>query len=260
VVSTDPEDRRDNSLTDVVPSNPRHPYDVNDVLRRIVDEDSLLEIQPSHAPNLVIAFARLAGRPVGLIANQPLFLAGALDADACEKSARFISLCDAYGLPLVFFIDVPGFMVGSQAEASKLGRRSARILFELGRATVPRISVVLRKGYGLGFVAMGGGRAFEADLALAWPTAEICAMSIEGAVDVAFRRQFESAPDPAAARQELVELFRSRVGPLEAAAGFGIDDVIDPRDTRRVLIEAIRDLPTRHQDGLSLRQRGISPI
>jgi propionyl-CoA carboxylase beta chain len=252
--------RRDPGLIDVVPANSRRAYDVKKVLVPIVDEGSFFELQPTFARNLVTAFARLHGRPVGIVANQPMVLAGTLDADACEKSARFISFCDAYGIPLVFFADIPGFMVGSTAEDSALGRRSARIIFELGRATVPRLSVVLRKGYGLGYLAMCGGRSFDADISVAWPTAEICAMNIEGAVDVAFRKVFEGEPDPVAARQAIVDLFRSRVGPLQAAAGFGVDDVIDPADTRSVLIDTLDQLPRRRADGIGTRTRGISPI
>jgi methylmalonyl-CoA decarboxylase subunit alpha len=260
VACDDPVDRRDADLVDMVPANTRRAYDVKNVLRAVVDAGSFYEVQPTFAKNLVIAFARLNGRPVGVVANQPLVLAGTLDADACEKSARFISLCDAYGVPLVFFADIPGFLVGSVAEDSGLGRRSARIIFELGRATVPRLSVVLRKGYGLGYLAMCGGRSFDADVALAWPTAEICAMSIEGAVDVAFRKVYEGEPDPGAARQEIIDLFRARVGPLEAAGGFGVDDVIDPADTRARLIETLDMLPRRRRDGIGIRTRGISPI
>jgi propionyl-CoA carboxylase beta chain len=256
----DPVDRREPVLAEILPTNPRRAYDVKGVLVPVVDEGSFLEIQPTYAANLVTAFARLGGAPVGVIANQPMVLAGTLDANACEKSARFISLCDAFGLPLVFFVDIPGFLVGSSAEDSKLGRRSARIVFELGRATVPRLSVVLRKGYGLGFVAMCGGRAFGAQLALAWPTAEICAMNIDGAVDVAFRKAYQAAPDPIAARQQIVDSFRARVGPLQAVSGFGLDDVIDPMDTRLRLIETLRVQPRRHRDGLQVRSRGISPI
>ena len=260
VRTDDPVDRRSPELVGVVPANSRRAYDVRKVLRPIVDEGSYFEIQPTFARNLVTAFARLNGRPVGLIANQPLVLAGTLDADACEKSARFISFCDAYGIPLVFFADIPGFLVGSVAEDSGLGRRSARIIFELGRATVPRLSVVLRKGYGLGYLAMCGGRSFDADLAVAWPTAEICAMNIEGAVDVAFRKVYADAPDPAAARQDVIDLFRARVGPLEAAGGFGVDDIIDPADTRALLIDTLDQLPRRRSDGIGTRTRGISPI
>jgi propionyl-CoA carboxylase beta chain len=258
--TNDPPDRRNPELVHVVPTNSRRAYDVKHVLATVVDEGSLYEIQPTFAKNIVIAFARLEGRSVGVVANQPMVFAGTLDADACEKAARFISLCDAYGLPLVFFADIPGFLVGSMAERSALGRRSARMIFELGRASVPRLSVVLRKGYGLGYLAMCGGRSFDADLAVAWPTAEICAMNIEGAVDVAFRKVYEVAPDPAVRRQEIIDQFRARVGPLEAAGGFGVDDVIDPADTRTVLIEALRTLPPRRADGLAARTRGISPI
>lgn len=256
----DPVDRKAPELLDIVPANTRRAYDVRQVLRAVADESSVDEIQPTFAKNLICAFARLGGRPVGMIANQPMFMAGTLDAKACEKSARFISLCDAYGLPLVFFADIPGFLVGSKAEESNLGRRSARIIFELGRATVPRLSVVMRKGYGLGYLAMCGGRSFDADLAVAWPTAEICAMNIEGAVDVAFRKLYEGAANPDETRQEIVDLFRSRVGPLEAAAGFGVDDLIDPAETRTVLCEALESLPRRRVEGLAVRTRGISPI
>jgi acetyl-CoA carboxylase carboxyltransferase component len=258
--TADRADRRSPELVDVVPANSRRAYDVKRVLRPVFDEDSLFEIQPTFARNIVIGFAQLDGRAVGIVANQPMVFAGTLDADACEKAARFISLCDAFGLPLVFFADIPGFLVGSMAERSALGRRSARMIFELGRATVPRLSVVLRKGYGLGYLAMCGGRSFDADLAVAWPTAEICAMNIEGAVEVAFRKVYEAAPDPARRRQEIIDLFRARVGPLEAAAGFGVDDIIDPADTRSVLIDALRTVPPRRADGLSARTRGISPI
>lgn len=260
VATSDPSDRRNPELVDVVPANSRRAYDVKKVLRTVVDEDSMFEIQPTFARNIVIAFGRLAGRPVGMVANQPMVLAGMLDADACEKAARFVSLCDAFGLPLVFFADIPGFFVGSGAERMALGRRSARMIFELGRATVPRLSVVLRKGYGLGYLAMCGGRSFDADLAVAWPTAEICAMNIEGAVDVAFRKVYEDATDPVESRQRIVELFRDRVGPLQAASGFGIDDLIDPADTRSALIETLSMLPRRRADGIGTRTRGISPI
>ncbi|MFV0306740.1 MAG: acyl-CoA carboxylase subunit beta [Desertimonas sp.] len=260
VATDDTADRRSPELVDMVPANTRRAYDVRKVLRTVVDEHSFFEIQPGYAKNIVVGFARLDGRPVGLIANQPMVLAGTLDSPACEKAARFVSLCDAFGLPLVFFADIPGFLVGTHAEDSGLGRRSARMIFELGRATVPRCSVILRKGYGLGYLAMCGGRSFDADLAVAWPTAEICAMNIEGAVDVAFRKVYEGAEDPAEARAELMALFDARVGPLQAAAGFGVDALIDPADTRRLLIETLERAPRRRDDGLGTRTRGISPI
>ena len=249
------------ALARLVPDNPRQPYDVLDVLRGIADIGSVFEIQPTFAANLVTAFVRIEGRPIGIVANQPRHLAGTLDAKACEKGAHFISVCDAFGLPLVYLIDVPGFLVGPEAEATLVARRSARLLFELGQATVPRISVVLRKGYGLGYLAMCGGRSFDADLAVAWPTAEICAMSVEGAVDVAYRRQVKDSPDPAARRAELIARFRSQLGALSAAEHFGIDDVIDPRETRTVIVATLeRCQPRKQHRRRANKVHGISPI
>jgi len=188
--------RIDDAILDLVPTSARKVYDVRKVLAMIADSGSVFELKPTFAGNLVTAFARLGGRPVGFIANQPQRLGGMLDANACDKGAHFLALCDAYGLPLVSFIDVPGFSIGSGAERTNLGRRSAKLIFEWGHVSVPRVSVVLRKGYGLGYFAMSGGRSFAADACFAWPTAEICAMSIEGAIDVAFRKEYERAPDP----------------------------------------------------------------
>lgn len=257
----DPADRRDPELLNLVPENSRRAYDVRRVIRAVVDRGSEFELKATYARNVVTSLARLGGRPVGVIANQPAHLAGTLDAAACEKVAHFISVCDAFGLPLVFLVDIPGFLVGEAAERSGLAKRSARIVYELGRATVPRLSVVLRKGYGLGFIAMNGGRGFGADLTVAWPTAEICAMSIEGAVDVAFRGEVQRAADPAARRAELIEGHRQRVSPVRAAQGFGVDDVIDPRDTRPLLIESLsRMAPRRHAACGPRKFHDISPI
>ena len=227
----------------------------------IADAHSVFEIKPGYARNLVTCFARFGGRPVGIVANQPLHLAGTLDASACEKGAHFVSICDSFGLPLIYLIDLPGFLLGSAAERSGLARRSARLLFELGQASVTRISVVLRKGYGLGYIAMCGGRSFDADLCVAWPTAEICAMSIEGAVDVAYQKKVSAAADPAAARAALIANFRQHLGPMHAAAHFGIDDVIDPRDTRPVIIATLERCGVRKQhQRRTARHHAISPI
>jgi len=247
-------------LLRAVPANTRQTYDVRPVVETIADPDSVFELKPTYARNLVTSLGRLDGRPVGFMANQALVAGGTIDAAACEKGARFIALCDAFGLPLITLIDVPGFFIGSQAESTVLGRRSARLIYELGHATVPRLSVVLRKGYGLGYYAMAGGRSFDADACFAWPTAEICAMSIEGSVDVAYRKDYESAADPAKRRQEIIDSIRARIGPLQAAEGFGIDDLIDPRDTRRRLIEALRRAPDRRDIGMPPKFRSISPI
>lgn len=260
IATDDPVNRAEKALLDIIPANPRKYYDVRKVIEMIADKGSVFEKKPTYARNMVTAFARLNGRPVGIFANQARHLAGMLDVKACEKASHFIALCDAYGLPLVSLIDVPGFAIGSEAEKSGLGRRSGRLMFELGQARVPFVSIVLRKGYGGGYYAMGGGQAFEADAAFAWPTAEICAMSVEGSVDVAYRRDFESAEDPAARRQELIDIFKSQLGAQRAAEGFGVDEIIDPRQTRAYLCNTFDRCPPRRPDKHPPRIRPISPI
>jgi acetyl-CoA carboxylase carboxyltransferase component len=256
----DPIDRREESLVDLVPAETRRGYDVRKVVELISDKESVFEIKPTYAKNIVTSLARLNGRPVGFIANQPMHRAGMLDAPACEKAAHFIAMCDAFGLPFVTLVDVPGFAIGSGAESTGLGRRSARLLYELGQATVPRISVVLRKGYGAGYYAMAGGRSFEADAVFCWPTAELGAMSVEGAVDVAYRREYESAEDPKVKREELIREFKSQLGALRAAESFGIDEVIDPRETRQRLIEIFDVCPARRPSRQPPKYRSVSPI
>jgi len=256
----DPVDRQDDKLLDLVTANSRKVYDVRKVIKSIADVDSMFELKPGFARNIVTCFARLNGRPVGFFDNQPLRKGGILDVPACEKAAHFIALCDAFGLPLVSLIDIPGISIGPAAEDTGIGRRSGRLFFEMGIATVPRVSVVLRKGYGGGYYAMGGGRAFDADAAFAWPTAEICAMSIEGAVDVAYKKKYLAADDPDAVRTEMIDNIKSQTGALDAARDFGIDDVIDPRDTRRRLIETFASCPARRPDNSPPRVRPISPI
>ena len=248
------------ALLDLVPADQRQTYDVRKVIDAVFDGGSRFELKPTYARNIITAFARLYGCPVAVLANNPRYLGGMLDAKACEKAARFVALADAFGLPLITMIDVPGFAIGSAAEASGMARRSGRLLFEMAHVTVPCISLVLRKGYGAGYIAMGGGRSFDADYAFAWPTAEICAMSVEGAIDVAFRRDYERAPDPVARRQELIDETRARIGAAQAAEGFGIDDVIDPRDTRQTLAKALSTLPPRRAFKGPPKRRSISPI
>lgn len=261
--ATEPGDIRgpiDDKILELVPVSTRKAYDVRKVLAMVADAGSYFELKPTFAGNLVTCLARLGGRPVGIIANQAMRLGGMLDANACDKGARFIATCDAFGLPLVSFIDVPGFSIGSGAERTGLGRRSAKLVFEWGHASVPRVSIVLRKGYGLGYFAMAGGRSFGADACFAWPTAEICAMSIEGAIDVAFRKEYLAAEDPAARRQQMIAETRRRVNALRAAEGFGIDDIIDPRDTRRRLIEVLSRAQPRRAPDHPPKFRSIVPI
>ncbi|NYT23111.1 carbamoyl-phosphate synthase large subunit [Alcaligenaceae bacterium] len=248
------------ALLGMVPLNTRRAYDVRAVVAGLADIGSVFEIKPTYAGNLVTSLARIGGRPVGFIANQPLVKGGMLDSLAAEKGAHFIALCDAYGLPLVYLVDIPGMSIGPQAERTMLGRRSAKMLFELGHATVPRFSIVLRKGYGLGYVAMCGGRSFSADACLAWPGAEICAMSIEGSVDVAYRKEYERADDPGARRQALIDEIREQVSAVKAAEGFGVDDVIDPRETRQRLLDLLRQVPARRQSLMPPKFRAIVPI
>jgi acetyl-CoA carboxylase carboxyltransferase component len=262
IVSTpDPPDRRDEALLDAVPVNLRKGYDVRKVLGLVADSDSLFEIQPTFARNIVVGFARLAGRPVGFIANQPQVGAGAIDVAASEKAAHFIAVCDAFGLPLVYFVDVPGNVVGSAVERAGLGRRSGRMLYELGCATVPRLSVVLRRGYGGAFIMMNGGQAsFDSEGTFVWPSAEICAMSVEGSVDILHRSDIAAAANPDARRLELIAAIRKNLGPLRAVEHFHLDEVIDPRDTRGLLIRALEDAPARRGARGWPKRRSISPI
>ncbi|TNE36973.1 MAG: carbamoyl-phosphate synthase large subunit, partial [Alphaproteobacteria bacterium] len=247
-------------LEKIVSANTRKSYDMRQVIKVISDKESVFEIKPGFAKNILTSLARIEGRPVGFIANQPLHLSGMLNADACEKAARFIALCDAYGLPLIYLVDIPGMSIGSPAEDTNLGRRSAKMLFELGHATVPRISIVLRKGYGLGYVAMAGGRSFDADASFIWPTAEICAMSVEGSVDVAYSRLYLNAPDPAARRQELIDEIRAEIDPIKAAEGFGIDELIEPSETRSRIIDVLARAPARRPSRQPPKFRAIAPI
>ncbi|RPA57333.1 acyl-CoA carboxylase [Gordonia oryzae] len=246
-------------LDSIIPDSSRRAYDMLDVVEGLADRDSVLEIRPTAAPNIVTCLTRIDGHPIGVIGNQPRHLGGALDSAACEKAAHLAAVCDAFGLPLLILIDLPGFLIGSAAESTQLARRSGRLMFELGRATVPRFTVVVRKGYGAAYIAMGGGRSIDADLSLAWPTAEICAMPIEGAVDIAFGREIAAAPDPHSRRDELVEGFRANVHPVRAASGFGIDDVVAPSATRELLIESLSRC-RRHADRVPGKRRTISPI
>jgi acetyl-CoA carboxylase carboxyltransferase component len=256
----DPVDRQIPGLRTAVPANLRRAYDVRAVILPVLDEGSVFELKPTYARNIITAFGRIGGRAVGVIANQPKQMAGAITSDACEKAARFVSMCDAFGLPIISFIDTPGLLVGSMAERQQVILRSGRMVYEIGRATVPRISVALRKGYGLGYVVMGGGRDIGFDLALAWPTAHICGMQVEGAVNVAYRKQIAAAPDPEAERERLISMYSAQVGILQTPEGFGLDEVIDPADTRKVIGRALARMAPRVQRLMPPAVHGISPI
>jgi methylmalonyl-CoA decarboxylase subunit alpha len=236
--TTDPVDRRDEELLDVLPESNRKPYDVYDVIRRIVDDGAWLDLKPQWARTIVTCLARFDGRPVGIVANQPRHLGGILDNDAADKAARFVNLCNAFGLPLVFLQDVPGFMVGTKVEQAGIIRHGAKMLHAVANATVPKVTVVLRKAYGAGYYVMNG-RAYEPDLLVAWPTAEISVMGAEGAVEIVMRREVEAADDPVARKAELVEGYRQLIDVYVAARNGLVDDVIDPRETRPVICRAL---------------------
>ena len=234
----DPE-RADEDLQSIVPESPNQPYDIKDVVRRVVDDGEFLEVQPFHAMNIVVGFARLDGLPVGVVANQPKVMAGALDIDASIKAARFVRFCDGYNIPLVTFVDVPGFLPGTAQEYGGIIRHGAKLLYAFSEATVPKLTVITRKAYGGAYCVMCS-KHIRADFNVAWPSAEIAVMGPEGAVNIVFRRELERARDQSARRAELVADYSERfANPYVAAERGYIDDVIEPRETRPALIRAL---------------------
>jgi methylmalonyl-CoA decarboxylase subunit alpha len=235
---SDPVDRMEDALLDILPGSNRKPYDMYDVIRLIVDDGEWLDLKPKWARTIITCLTRMGGRPVGIVASQPRHLGGILDNDSADKAARFVTLCDAFGIPLVFLVDVPGFMVGTKVEAAGIIRHGAKMLHAVASATVPKITVVLRKAYGAGYYVMNG-RAYEPDLIVAWPSAEISVMGAEGAVEIVFRKQVEAAEDPAAEKAKLIDAYRGLIDVYVAAGNGMIDDVIDPRETRPTIIKAL---------------------
>ncbi len=247
-------------LREIIPSSPRKGYDIDRIIEGIVDRDSVFELKPTYARNIVTAFARLEGEPIGVIANNPRIKAGTIDTGASEKAAHFAAICDAYGLPILTLADVPGILPGPDSEREGIARHSAKLPFELARATVPIANVVLRRGYGFGYVAMGGGRSIDSELTVLWPTAEVAAMGIEGAVDIAYRREIESADDPEARRAELIEKFKDRTDAVRAASRVGTDGVVQPEDTRDRIVRAFARADESHEDDWPPKKRPINPI
>jgi len=260
-VTVDPSDRRAEALYDIVPTAPRRAYDMVKVIAEIVDDGEVFEIKPNWARNLVTAFAHMGGRAVGIVANQPKVLGGALDVNSADKAARFIWLCDAYGIPLVFLHDVPGFVVGSVVEQQGIIRHGAKMLFATSEATVPKISVVLRKSYGAGYFVMNG-LAYECDYLVAWPTAEIAVMGPDGVVNIAFRKDLENypeGPERDARKMELAEQIRANIDPYIAAGWGQLDDVIDPAETRAAIIAGLSISCTK-QIARPWRKHGVLPV
>jgi propionyl-CoA carboxylase beta chain len=246
--------RMDDSLNTIVPFNPAEAYSMHEVVEKVVDQGSWLEIQAGFADNALVGLARLGGIPVGILAQEPNVKAGCIDMDAADKMTRFVRFCDCYNLPLVTFVDSPGFLPGVEQEHRGIIRHGAKLLYAYSEATAPKISIVTRKAYGGAYIVMNS-KPLGADLAFAWPSAEIAVMGAEGAANILYRRQIDAAPDPAAERARLVEEYRQRFLSPYAAAGMGyIDEVIEPRETRARLITALtvlRDkavtvLPKRH--------------
>jgi acetyl-CoA carboxylase carboxyltransferase component len=258
VECTDPVDRADDELLDVLPESNRKPYDMYEVIRRIVDDGVYFDLKPQWAKTIITCLARFGGRPAGIIANQPKHLGGILDNDSADKSARFINLCNAYGIPLVYLMDVPGFMVGTKVEAGGIIRHGAKMLYATANATVPKITVVLRKAYGAGYFVMCG-RAYEPDLIVAWPSAEISVMGAEGAVEIIFRKQVEAAEDPAAMKQQLIENYRKIIDVYIAAGHDMIDDVIDPRETRLTICRGLEMAASKRVER-PFKRSGVVPV
>jgi acetyl-CoA carboxylase carboxyltransferase component len=236
--SDDPADRLVAGLEKIVPVNPRAAYDVKKVIKAVFDKNSWLEIKPTWAKNIVIGFARAGGHSVGVVANQPMQKGGILDSNAADKAARFIRMCDAFNVPLVYLMDVPGFMVGSQVEKEGIIRHGAKMLYATSEATVPKVTVIMRKAYGAGYYVMNG-KGYQPDTIVAWPFAEISVMGPEGAVNIIFNKQIEGSDNPEATRAQLIETIRAQINPYLAAGMAMIDDVIDPAETRRVIIRGI---------------------
>lgn len=255
---SDPIDRMDDELLDVLPESNRKPYDMYRVIERIVDDGEWFDLKPNWGKTVITCLARFGGRPAGIVASQPKQLGGILDNDSADKVARFVNLCNAFGIPLVFLMDVPGFMVGTKVEQGGIIRHGAKMLYAVANATVPKVTVVLRKGYGAGYYVMNG-RAYDPDTIVAWPSAEISVMGAEGAVEIVFRKQVEEADDPAAKKAELIANYRKIIDVYIAAANDMIDDVIDPRETRPTICRALEMAETKRVDR-PWKRNGVVPV
>jgi len=239
---SDPRDRRDEGLLDIVPDNPNKPYDMHEVLKRIVDDGEFYEVQKDYAANIICGFAHLGGYSIGIVANQPAVLAGVLDIAASLKAARFIRFCDAFNIPVVTFEDVPGFLPGVTQEHGGIIKHGAKLLYAYCEATVPKLTVITRKAYGGAYDVMSS-KHIRGDFNVAWPTAEIAVMGPKGAVEILFRKDITASDDPTKATDEKIQEYRDKFAHPYIAAGRGyLDDIIDPRDTRPRLIEALSTL------------------
>ncbi len=258
-VCTDDPERRTPELRTLVPDRPNQPYDMKRLIAAIIDDGEYLEYFPFWATNLTCGLARIGGRVVGIVANQPQVLAGVLDIDSSEKGGRFVRTCDAFNIPLITLVDVPGFMPGTDQEFGGIIRHGAQLLYAYCEATVPRVQLIIRKAYGGAYLVMDS-KSIGTDLSYAWPSAELAVMGPEGAVEIVHRRELQEAPDPAQRRAELIAQYTERfTNPYVAAERGYVDDVIDPAETRRVLARSLDMLATKHED-LPKRKHGNVPL
>jgi len=259
VATDDPTDRADSALDEIVPDAPTKPYDMLEVIRRVVDDGAFLQVHEGWAQNIICAFARLGGRSVGVVAQQPTVLAGVLDIDASTKAARFVRFCDAFNIPLVTFVDVPGFLPGVAQEHGGIIRNGAKLLYAYAEATVPKLTVITRKAYGGAYDVMSS-KHIRGDYNVAWPTAEIAVMGPEGAVNILYRDELAKATDPEKRRKQLVAQYVERfANPYVAASRGYIDDVIEPHETRPKLVAALRSLAGK-RDTNPRRKHGNIPL
>ena len=257
--TVDPADRADEKLVEIVPDNPNKPYDMREVIRRVVDDGDFYEVHAAWAQNILVGFAHLGGHSVGIVANQPAVLAGVLDIDSSDKAARFVRFCDAFNVPLVVFEDVPGFLPGVGQEHGGIIRHGAKLLYAFCEATVPKVTVITRKAYGGAYDVMNS-KHIRGDVNLGWPTAEIAVMGPKGAVEILFRKEIADSPDREAATEARIEEYRQKFAhPYVAASRGYLDDVIDPRETRPRLISAL-DMLRNKRDANPLRKHGNIPL
>jgi propionyl-CoA carboxylase beta chain len=256
---TDPVDRMDEALDSIVPDDPNKPYDMKDVVTHIVDDGDFFEIMPHWGQNLIIGFARLGGRPVGIVGQQPAYLAGTLDIDASTKGGRFVRFCDSFNIPLVTFVDVPGFLPGTSQEYGGIIRNGSKLLYAFCEATVPKLTVITRKAYGGAYDVMCS-KHIRADFNFAWPSAEIAVMGPDGAVNIIFRKEIEKAKTKERKREQLVADYREKfASPYIAASRGYIDDVIEPKETRPRLISALEACADK-REGRPPKKHGNIPL
>jgi propionyl-CoA carboxylase beta chain len=255
----DPEDRADVELDTLIPVESNKPYDMKDVISRVVDDGNFFEVAEHFARNILVGFSRMAGETVGIVANQPAHLAGCLDIDSSTKGARFVRFCDAFQIPILTFEDVPGFLPGTSQEFGGIIRHGAKLLYAYAEATVPKITVITRKAYGGAYCVMGS-KHLRTDINFAYPTAEIAVMGPEGAVNILYRRELEAADDSDELRQAKIDEYRDHfANPFVAAERGYVDDVIEPHETRRKVIRALRMLANK-TDTMPKKKHGNIPL